>query len=189
MTAVPTAAPLTAEEFLALPLSEQERHAELVGGEIVVNEPSALHGHVQMNLSVALANWAWAEPGRGSPVFPREVDIDERNVFAPDLLWYAEGRLPDALSPPPYPLPDLAVEVRSPATWRYDLGPKMAAYERKGLPELWLVDVVARTLLVFRRSTPAPSFDVALELDERAQLGSPLLPGFELAVDEVFRVH
>jgi hypothetical protein len=37
-------------------------------------------------------------------------------------------------------LPDLAVEVRSPSTWRYDVGKKKATYERGGLPELWPVD-------------------------------------------------
>lgn len=190
MTAMPTAAPITAAEFLELPESPRARRTELIHGELVVNEPIALHGHVQTNLTVALANWARAEPGRGSPVSPRDVDIDELNVFAPDLLWYADGRLPDPESPPPYELPDLAVEVRSPSTWRYVLGPKKSAYERRGLPELWLVDTVSRTVLVFRRSRPrAPAFDVALELTAPEELSSPLLPGFSLPVGEVFRVQ
>jgi hypothetical protein len=42
-------------------------------------------------------------------------------------------------------------------------------------------------VLVFRRSSrKAESFDVALELDRGASLESALLPGFTLAVSELF---
>ncbi len=86
-----------------------------------------------------------------------------------------------------YPLPDLAIEIRSPSTWRYDIGAKKSAYEREGLPELWLVDGDAGVLLVFRRSAPSvPSFDVALEFDRAATLTSPLLPGFALDAGALF---
>ncbi|MBA3305663.1 MAG: Uma2 family endonuclease [Thermoleophilaceae bacterium] len=84
-------------------------------------------------------------------------------------------------------MPDLAVEVRSPSAWRYDIGAKKAAYERHGLPELWLVDTAAEAVLAFRRSVPgAAIFDVALELGRDARLESALLPGFALAVGELF---
>jgi Uma2 family endonuclease len=87
----------------------------------------------------------------------------------------------------PYPVPRLAVEVRSPSTWRYDIGPKKAAYERAGLRELWLVDTAASEVLIFRRSEPdAPAFDVALELERSDTLTSPQLGGFELPLVELF---
>jgi len=63
-----------------------------------------------------------------------------------------------------------------------------AGYERRGLPELWLVDTGARSVLVFRRSRSATeTFDTTLELSSPAELTSPLLLGFALALDEVFR--
>jgi len=94
---------------------------------------------------------------------------------------------PPSTRAPPYPLPDLAIEIRSPSTWRYDVGTKKRVYEREGLPELWLVDGESSVLLVFRRSVPtAPVFDVELELDRSATLTSPLLPGFALDVGAPF---
>lgn len=36
--------------------------------------------------------------------------------------------------------PQLAVEVRSESTWRFDVGPKKRVYEEAGLGEQWLVD-------------------------------------------------
>jgi len=189
MTAMPVAQPMIAQEFLALPVPERGRPWNLIDGEVVVNEPAALHGHVHTNLLLALGNWSRAKPGRGHAVLPRDVGIDRRNVFQPDVLWYAEGRLPDPYSPPPYAMPDIAIEVRSPSTWRYDIGAKKAIYERHRLPELWLADTVASTALIFRRSRPgAPGFDVAAELEAGDELTSPLLPGFALPIAEAFRI-
>jgi Uma2 family endonuclease len=87
----------------------------------------------------------------------------------------------------PQPLPDIAIEVRSPSTWRYDIGAKKAGYECYGLPELWLVDTDAQVVLVFRRSRLRGSaFDVSHELATPQALTSSLLPGFSLALDDLF---
>jgi len=190
MTAMPAAQRMTAEEFIAAPVPDHGRPWNLIDGEVVVSEPTARHGHPRTNLLVALELWAAKAHGRGHAVFPRDIGIDALNVFAPDVLWYAHGRLPDPASPPPYAMPDLAIEVRSPSTWRYDVGAKRASYESHGLPELWLADTGARTMLVYRRSSAEGSrFDVALELTEDNQLASPLLPHFSMAVRDVFRVR
>ena len=187
MTAMQLAQTMTAEEFIALPVPEHGRPWNLVEGEVVVNHPTPLHGRVQTRLIVALADWIRAGSERGEVIVPLDVRIDDRNVYAPDVLWYAHGRAPGWHSRPPAPMPDLAVEVRSPSTWRYDIGAKKAGYEREGLRELWLVDTAADEVLVFRRSTvDKPSFDLALQLGGDEALGSPLLPKFSLALGELF---
>ena len=179
---------MTAEEYLARPLLWRGRpRTELVEGEVVVNEPRPLHSYVQDDLLFALQTWARSGRERGRVMTRLDVRLDERNVFSPDLLWYAEGRAPARDAESPSPMPDLAVEIRSPSTWRHDIGAKKSAYEHHGLPELWLVDTAAEVVLAFRRSTRrAPTFDVALELDREGALESPLLPGFTLRVGELF---
>lgn len=185
MTAMGVAPRMTADEYLAQELDEVR--SELVEGEVVVHEPGKPHQRAVMALLRALDGWIRAAPGRGQAWIPLDVRLDDGNVFAPDLLWYAPERGHDADSGPPYPLPDLAVEVRSASTWRYDIGAKKSAYERAGLPELWLVDTAADAVLVFRRSSAkAAAFDVALELTVDDDVTSPLLPGFALSVRGVF---
>ncbi len=187
MTAMQVAQTMTAEEFIALPVPEHGRPWNLVEGEVVVNHPTWWHGRVQLRLVLAIDAWMRAGPDRGDVSIPVDVDIDDRNVYAPDVLWYAHGRAPGMQARPPYPMPDIAAEVRSPSTWRYDIGAKKSGYEREGLRELWLVDTAADEVLVFRRSSAdAPSFDVALELGTGDALASPLLPGFALALSELF---
>lgn len=182
MTAMPVAQTMTAEEFLALEI-EPSRVWNLVDGELVVNEPDPPHQRIVVGLVVALGKWIEADAGRGELFVPLDVLIDERNVYKPDLLWYAEGHPPTTR---PFEPPDLAIEVGSPSTWRYDTGAKKSGYERGGLPELWLVDTAASEVLVFRRSAPdAPTFDVALQLGTGGVLESPQLPGFALPLERV----
>lgn len=176
---------MTSDEYLAEP--EDSRRTELVEREIVVHGPSSLHQLVVLDLLRALDGWATAQPGRGQVFLPLDVKLDDRNVFSPDLLWYAKGRAPERDGSWPYALPNLAVEVRSRSTWRYDIGAKKSAYERHGLAELWLVDTAAHEVLAFRRSTrDCAAFDVSLELGVDDELTSPLLPGFVLALRPLF---
>jgi Uma2 family endonuclease len=187
MGAVPATQQMTAQEYLDMPEHLQRPNTELVEGEIVVSEPTPLHQDVQLELIYALSGWCRQARGRGRIWLPLDVLIDDRNVFAPDILWYGTGAGPDRSSQPPSPVPHLAAEVRSPSTWRYDIGPKKASYERAGLRELWLIDTAASEVLIFRRSVPdAPGFDVALELERDDTLTSPQLEGFELPLAELF---
>ena len=185
MDAMTVAQRMTAQEFLAQPFDEVR--SELVEGEVILEQPALIHQRVARDLAYALHTWTLVEPGRGEITLSIDVLVDERNVFGPDLLWYADGRAPAPEARRPYPMPDIAIEVRSPSTWRYDIGAKKSAYERNGLPELWLVDTSADEILVFRRAArTSPSFDVALELGRGDSLTSPLLPGFALALAALF---
>lgn len=184
MSGMAVAQRMTVAEYLELP---EQRWASLIDGEVVVNPPRALHQRVVLELVFNLTLWSRAQPGRGEATTEIAVALDEYNWFGPDVLWYREGRGPGRSDIAPQPLPDIAAEVRSPSTWRYDIGAKKARYEQYGLPELWLVDTAADVVLVFRRSSPkAPSFDVSLELARGDDLTSRLLPGFALSLDELF---
>jgi len=187
MGVVTTTTHMTVAEFLALPARTTARRRELIDGELVVNEPTWRHNGAQGEIYFRLAAWVHDGTGRGRAGVPLDVEIDDRNVHVPDVVWYCEGRVPAIDDPPPYPVPDLVVEVRSPSTWRYNIGTKKRNYENHGAAELWLVDTLSAAVFVFRRSTPgAAHFDVALELGSGDALTSPLLPGFTLAVAEIF---
>ncbi len=189
IAAMTVAERMTAERYLAIAAEEEDlrRNQQLIAGEVVVSEPGPVHQRATRKLLVALSTWVDLGERRGEAFLPLDVKLDEENVYAPDILWYADGHGPAEDRPRPHPLPDLAVEVRSPSTWRYDVGVKKQVYETRGLAELWLADPAAGTVLVYRRSNPAAgTFDIALEPGPGELLSSPLLPGFELALDELF---
>jgi Uma2 family endonuclease len=180
-----TATRMTAEEYFAVSVEGDRK--QLVDGVMIVNDPTLLHNLAQVTILSELKNWIEAASGRGLVSTPTDVVADDYNVFGPDVVWLAEERIPQRLDRRLEGMPNLAVEVRSPSTWRYDIGKKRAAYERAGLPELWLVDTASRTVIVCRRSaSDAPSFDIELELAEGDELTSPQLPGFSLPVERIF---
>lgn len=184
--AITTASSVKADDFLSL--GEQlPRGAELIAGEIVVNTSSSRHQDVLGFIYVELVAWTGAEQGRGKASLSLDLRLGENHVYAPDILWFAAAHVPQGKVPYVEGPPDLAVELRSPSTWRFDIGVQKAEYERPGLPELWLVDTQAESVLVYRRSAPTtPSFDVALELAAGDHLTSPMLPGFALDIVELF---
>lgn len=188
MSSMPAAKLMTAEEYLARPEPWKSPRCQLVEGELVVHDPLISHQRAVSRVLFALQRWTETGPDRGEATLPLDVQVDDLNVYHPDVMWFDDDLASALIDRRPYPLPTIAVEVRSPSTWRYDIGAKKSRYEQYGLPELWLVDTVATVVLVFRRSTPdGAAFDVSLELAVNDTLASPLLPGFELPLRDIFR--
>lgn len=178
---------MTIAEYLEITV-EGDR-LQLIEGEVVqMDEPRLFHGLLQARLLTALVVWTAGAPDRGMALPPINVTSDDHNRYGPDLVWLPPSKVPaDPRTGELEGMPGLAVEIRSPSTWRYNLGAKKRVYERSGLPELWLVDDRADTMLVYRRSSPdAPVFDVELELTTGDTLTSPALPGFAYALAELF---
>ncbi len=161
--------------------------AQLVDGEVIVNDPSFEHQRIAGLVFRRLAEWVDAAPGRGLAGFGGNWTIAPGSVYKPDAWWVADARRPDPAAVRSDTPPDLVVEVRSPGTWALDLGPKRSGYEASGVTELWLVDPPARSVLIHRRShADVANFDVAAEVGPGGTLTTPLLDGFALPIDELF---
>jgi Uma2 family endonuclease len=176
--------PLTWDEFLALP--HETRNAALIDGEVVVNPPNAQHELIVGNLTLVFRQWLDAEPGRGHVSTQQPVKINHRRGYQPDFMWYPADRC----SPDDQPLsfaglPELVVEVLSPSTRSFDLLRKRADYERIGLSEVWFLDQTPRVLVCQRPAPDAPYVD--RELGPGDTVTSPLLDGFAVPVDDLFR--
>jgi len=107
---------------------------------LVFNQPLPIHAAVQARLIGALQAWATSAPGRGLVLLSTSVVMDDYNVYGPDARWLSEEHKPTDLYQRLPRTPDLCAEVRSPSTWRFEIGAKKRVYEDGGLPELWLVD-------------------------------------------------
>ena len=175
---------LSIEEFLR---GDWPPGAQLIDGEVIVNDPTLMHQRICKRILVGLELWIRAESRRGETGFGGNWTVAPGQVFKPDVWWVPGERRLDLDAARDDEPPTLVVEVRSPGTWRFDMGRKRQVYEQVGVQELWLVDTPASTVLVFRRSTPeSAAFDDDAEFGPGTALVSPLLPGFELPVDELF---
>ena len=174
---------------------------QLVDGAVVVDTPGPAHQEVAERIFAALVTFTTGHAGRGVAGMGLEVAVSPNNVYTPDVWWVRDGR-PDAAARPVRldAAPDIAVEVRSPATWRFDSGTKRRRYGEAGTAELWLVDHQAGKVIVHWRTEGSAAagsaaagsgsgggFDATRTIPVGEILLSPLLPGFLLDLNLIFR--
>lgn len=162
---------------------EDEVRCELIDGELFMS-PSVSRRHqlVVVELLVALVLWT-REHGGEALTAPLDIGFTEDTVLQPDVLL-VRTKQHYRFAKRPYPPPDLAVEVSSPSTRSHDRIRKRAVYERHGVPEFWLVDLDHDRVEVYRLTDgryPDP-----LVLQRGDTLTSPLVPGFALALGQLF---
>ena len=92
--------------------------------------------------------------GHGGPGGWRILDEPElhlgEDIVVPDLAGWRRERMPELPDTAYFALaPDWACEVLSASTRKLDLLGKRPIYAREGVPHLWLVDPVDRTLEAF----------------------------------------
>jgi len=175
---------LSIEEFLR---GDWPPGAQLIDGEVIVNDPTLRHQRTCLRILFALESWVRAGSERGEVGYGGNWTVAPRQVYKPDVWWVAGDRRLDLDAPRDDVPPALVVEVRSPGTWRFDVGRKRDVYEATGVGELWLVDTPACTVVAHHRATAESSgFDEDGAFGPGSVLASPLLEGFELPIDELF---
>ena len=103
----------------------------------------------------------------------------------PDLLFIAADQEDILTDKNVQGAPALVVEISSPGTRRREELIKRQLFDRGGVREYWIVDPDTHVVRVFRRQ-PDGSLAATVELTRRSALTTPLLPGLEIRLSEVF---
>lgn len=133
---------MTAETFLELP--EGPHRYELVDGVVIMSpSPGLRHNDVAIELTRQLANHlAEHDVGRllhDTDIVFETTDEGKDLVYRPDIAFSAAGRLAPGRDRA-CGVPDLVVEIQSPASERYDAETKKDDYCRLGVSEYWLIN-------------------------------------------------
>jgi Uma2 family endonuclease len=173
---------LDSGEYLALQAAAGWRSAvELIGGEAVVTPPSGGRAaSAQGELFFALRRWQETSGDAGLLLQDVFVRLPGENYLAPDLAWWAAARRPALAQGALDVVPDLVVEVLSPATRANDLGAKRDVYVAAGVRELWLADPGSATVTAVRPDGRQET------VGDGDRLTSPLLPGFAVEIARLF---
>ena len=115
---------------------------------------------------------------------PYDVVLSDTDVVQPDLLFVSREREDTITAENTQGAPDLVVEILSPSTAKQDRGKKRALYGKHGVTEYWLVDPVAETIQIHRLHGEILVPNCTFGREET--LRSPLLPGLELHLDDIF---
>ena len=175
----------TYDDYKTLPESETLRY-ELLDGELVmVPSPSIRHQRVSRNLFEVLNAYV-RESGRGEVLYaPCDVYLGINDVVQPDLIYISAERSDIIGEEEIQGAPDLVVEILSPSSAPRDRVYKRTLYARYGVREYWLVDPQTRTVEVLRLG--GRGFRKIGLYGEGEDFASPLLPGLEISVADVFR--
>ena len=180
-----TATRLTYEEFMALP-EEEGKHYELIEGELIVNPaPLLRHQRILGNLYFAIRTYFESSGGGEVFVSPLDVVLSGETIVEPDLFIIRSERAPLLGEKNIQGAPDIAIEILSEGTRRRDIVVKRRLYEQFGVDEYWIVDPEIDAIQIYRRRGKA--FERAAELETGDTLTSPLLPGFALPLEKVFK--
>ena len=164
----------TLADLLAIP--EEQRFHEIIDGELVRKAmPTGPHGRAQRSLGGRIGDPYDRRPGGSRPggwwiVTEVEVQLEEHEVFRPDLSGWRRERLPELPRVGPVPVrPDWVCEVLSRSNARNDLVKKMRVYHRCGVPHYWIVDPEEETLAVYRWTADGYLVALLAEGGERVQ--------------------
>jgi Uma2 family endonuclease len=130
---------------------------EVIDGELFVTPaPSWTHQRAVRELLLLLVPYLGAHQLGDAIAAPADVVFGPRNMVEPDLFVVplVAGALPRAWEEVGRLL--LTVEVLSPSTRLADRGDKRVLYQRKGVPEYWIVDVDNRRVERWRPEDSAP---------------------------------
>jgi Uma2 family endonuclease len=184
----PRGVKLTYDDFVLFP-DDGLRHELIDGEHYVTASPILKHQKVLANLYFLIESWLRLHQVGEVFFAPVDVVLSRFDVVEPDLLYMSKERKAqianDANVQGP---PELVVEVGSPSTRRRDETLKRALYERAGVSEYWVVDPELDVVRVYRRDGERFARPIELSLEAGDVLTTPLLPGLELPLSEIFRV-
>jgi Uma2 family endonuclease len=171
---------LSPEEFsAAMDRAGWRAPMELIDGEVVVIPPSGGDASLaQTELVHRLRAWQVGRQAAGRVLTDVFVRVGG-GYLAPDAAWWRAGNEPTIRPGALDTVPDLVVEVLSPAARDNDLGAKRRQYLDAGVRELWLVDPADRSVTIV---------DAAGERRVRRDdvITSPLLPDLAVPAAELF---
>jgi Uma2 family endonuclease len=145
----------TVEMVHALP--DDGNRYEVIDGELFVTPaPSLIHQRAILRIAYLLGPYLEEQRLGEVIISPADVMFGPRTMVEPDLfvIPLAPGRLPRAWEEVGRLL--LTVEVLSPSTLRTDRGDKRGLYQRKNVPEYWIIDVDARQVERWRPNDASP---------------------------------
>lgn len=186
MTTDATSQLLSYDDYAAI--DDDERYEVLEGVLVPMGPaPRIRHQGVAGNIHTALN--LYARSSRAGRAFISPVDVVMRaqraaTILQPDVVFVLKEHYERITEPNIQGPPDIVVEVLSPSNARKDAIRKRRLYEKFGVPEYWVVPEWCDRIEVLKLVDGVYARPVLYEVGD--VLTTPLLPGFELPVGEVF---
>jgi len=184
MLQIKSAPPITRYDYQEM--REGPPYYQIIEGDLVMwPAPDTFHQSIAGRIYSLILQFLEKNPIGEVFIAPLDVFLSDVNVYQPDVIFISKQRRSIISEHGIEGAPDLAIEVLSPGTARFDKGSKRKIYARAGVKELWLIDPEARLVHVYQlgrnAETPAATYD------EKAVFKSPLLLGLRIKATAIFK--
>lgn len=179
---------MTLAEFLALPDDGVERM--LIDGEVWEDEEvsyrSRKHSRATTLVATELELWLRRQPNPHGSVLTGDAGavLDADNVVGIDVAYFSAAVMAeqdDDESTVVVGVPELAVEILSPADTNRKRDAKLKKYRQAGAPLVWLLDPELRTVTAHR-----PGADPVMFSGRQPVTAPDVLPGFAVPAADLF---
>ncbi len=115
--------------------------AQLINNQLIMSPaPSFAHQKVLMDISGRIYGFLEKNPVGIVLVAPFDVYLNPRNAFQPDIIFIGNEKKDQIKENGLHGAPDMAIEILSPHTGKYDLEDKMEIYAATGVKEYWIIE-------------------------------------------------
>ena len=175
---------LTYQDLAEMP--NDGRRYELVEGEAYMTpSPTWLHQEIVANIYVAFREFVRRHDLGEVGLSPLDVVFEPRNYLQPDVFFIQKSRISIITAGRVEGAPDLAVEVLSSGTKKFDRETKLQVYARFGVREVWYADPETETVEILNLASGG-HFQLTQLATGDERLASEVLAGITLTPRQVF---
>jgi Uma2 family endonuclease len=179
---------LTYDDYALIP-EDGQRHEIIDGEHYVTAAPFIPHQDLSFELSGRFWSYLKLRPIGRALAAPVDVLLSQHDIVQPDLLFISKERAGIVVDKRNVQgAPDLLVEILSKSTRKLDEVLKLDLYERSGVLEYWIFDTDRRSVRTFRLENERLVLAATLSAAAGDVLRTPLLPGFDLPLAEIFSI-
>ncbi len=163
---------------------EEGKKMEFINGEIIFQSPAKLRHTNSIKMLVKLLDTFVVQNELGFVGSEKMLVSLTRNDYEPDVCFFGREKSKD-FSPTQmqFPAPDIAVEVLSPSTEKYDRETKYQDYAAHGIREYWIID--AEHEIVEQYFLQNEEYELLLKAKD-GTIQSIVLPDFKIQIRALF---
>jgi len=175
----------TYEEYYKL---DDDQRYEILNGELVMAPaPDTWHQSWSGDIYALLRTHVTGQKLGKLFMAPVDVVLDPENTVQPDIVFVAAANAGIIQRRAIFGVPDVLVEVISPASVRRDRYDKRQLYARFGVKEYWIGDPANKALEILTLKSGA--YELYGCAEEKGKLTSLLLPGLEFDLSKTTKLN
>lgn len=163
---------------------EEDKKMEFINGEIIFQSPAKLRHTNSIKLLTNLLSNFVIKNELGFVGSEKMLISLTRNDYEPDICFFEKAKSNNFKSDQmQFPAPDLAIEVLSPSTEKFDREIKFQDYAAHGIKEYWIIDPENEFIEQYFLQTE--EYELLLKAKD-GTIESIVLPEFKIQIRAVF---